>query len=423
MKLPIETWIEEQHFSDNIAELFHEAVICYQNGAYRASLLTTYIGFLSIIKDRMNRSKLPADFVEAEWQTKLRDINNHDKWENAVFDSLKQGTSASAKEIFRLSEDIKQQLAYWRSRRNDAAHYKDNEINGHYTEAFWSFIKSNVPKMAVNGGLEGLLNKFSDHFNDERTIPGTDVRPLIREIPSSILTDEYAQFFPRLKIVIDGRMWYDDAASSAVFNEILNLTDERVITGLQVYLKDEDRDLRFLNVFPARILHMGYDTADIREIWKKRMFNKYININPFTIYCGLLRENLIPPGEITTVNTVLFDIYDQQNNHKLPMNETDISTLISNGFFNTVFDEAIIREDLKMYLWVNKKCDLIAMMVEYCPVRVETVRSICKNAQSGYPSEWLIRELQNLFIKKPGVKQTFISIASQENIPIPSDFD
>lgn len=422
MKLPIESWIDEQNLTDDIVDLFHEAVICYQNGAYRASLLTTYIGFLSIIKDRMNRSKLPTGFIEAEWGAKLREINNHDKWENAVYDSLIQGNNPRAKEIFLLSDDIRQQLAYWRSRRNDAAHYKDNEINGHHTEAFWSFIKSNIPKMAVNGGMQGILNKFSDHFNDERTTPGTDIRPLIQEIPASILVEEYAVFFPRLKSVIDVRVWYDDAASFNVFNEIFNLTDNRVIKGLQTYLKEDNRDLRFLNNYPSRVQYLGYAPPDIRELWKKRMFNKYININPFTIYCELVRQNLIPVSEISGINTTLLSNYDQQGNHKLPVNDADINTIISTGFFNEVFDEAIVRQDLKMYLWVNSKCDLIAMMVEYCPLQKETVASICKNAQSGYPSEWLIREIQSLFNKKPAIKQTFTIIANAENITIPTEF-
>lgn len=333
MKLPIETWIEERHYSPNVGELFQEAVICYRNGAYRASLLTSYIGFLTVIKDLMNRSKLPTDFIEAEWKDKLKEVNNHESWENAVFDALLQGSKPRAKEIFRLNDDIKNQLAYWRSRRNDAAHYKDNEINGHHTEAFWSFIKSNVPKMAVNGGLQGLLNKFSDHFDEDKMPAGADFRPLVREIPSSILVGEYPEFFDRLKRVIDGRMWHDDGASSKVFQEIFNLTDDRVIAGLREYFKEDNRDLKFLNVYPSRIHAMGYEDAEIREIWKKRMFNKYITINPFNIYCELLREKLIPVDEIAAANTVILNIFEQQNYHKLPANETDIAILLSNGFF------------------------------------------------------------------------------------------
>jgi hypothetical protein len=229
-------------------------------------------------------------------------------------------------------------------------------------------------------------------------------------------------FFPRLKSVVDGRVWYDDAASFSVFNEIFNLSDNRVITGLQAYLKEDNRDLRFLNTFPSRVQFLGYDPADIRELWKKRMFNKYVNINPFTIYSELVRQNLIPVNEIAGVNTVLLNNYEQQGNHKLPADDADINTLVSTGFFNEIFDEAILRQDLKMYLWVNSKCDLIAMMVEYCPLQKETVESICRNAQSGYPSEWLIRELQNLFNKKPAIKQTFTAMAHAENITIPRAF-
>jgi len=422
MKLSIEQWLDERHYSQNVQELFKEAVICYRNHAYRASLLLSYLGFLSIIRDTINKSKPPVDFIEQEWKQKIKEINDHEGWENAVYDILIQGSKPKVKEVFKLNDDLKQQLAYWRSRRNDAAHYKDNEIGGHHTEAFWSFVKSNVPKMAVNGGMKGLLNKFFDHFDDEKTAPGTDFKPLVKEISTSVLLTELPDFFEQLKASIDGKMWYLDSESYKVFNEVFNLSDEKVVNALTHYLKDKNKDIKFLDIYPNRLIQMNYTDPDLRQLWKKKMFSNIYNINPFTIYSELLRNNLIPVDEISTVNAMLFSKYEQVSNRKLPI-ESDIPTLIQSGFFDTIFDEAIVKKDLKMYKWVNSKCELIALLIEYTPLKNETVSCVCGMANSRYPSEWLIREINRTFSEKPAIKKSFEAIALKLGLEMPSGFE
>lgn len=64
MQLPIELWISERYQSQNINELYKEAVICYRNGAYRASLLLSYLGFLTIIKETIINSRPAIGFVD-----------------------------------------------------------------------------------------------------------------------------------------------------------------------------------------------------------------------------------------------------------------------------------------------------------------------------------------------------------------------
>lgn len=49
--------------------------------------------------------------------------------------------------------------------------------------------------MAMDGGKVGLLNKFADHFDDEKTPPGTSFKQLIREIFVSVVETEPPNFF------------------------------------------------------------------------------------------------------------------------------------------------------------------------------------------------------------------------------------
>ena len=78
MKLEIENWVLNKGYSNNIRKLFSESVICYRNGAYRASLIFSYIGFLTIIKETIVRAQPTTGFSIPEWKNLISKINNDD---------------------------------------------------------------------------------------------------------------------------------------------------------------------------------------------------------------------------------------------------------------------------------------------------------------------------------------------------------
>jgi len=423
MKLPIEVWIAERDYSKNVTELFSEAVICYRNRAYRASLLLSYLGFLTIVKETLIRSKKPTDFTDTEWSAKIREIDTHDGWEKAVFNALIQGSSGGpAKQIYKLNPDIIQQFQYWRSRRNDAAHYNDNEIEGHHTDALWSFIKSNILKIVVNGGMEGLLNKFTEHHDDLKTPPDIDITPLIKEIPQSILRAELPEFIKQMSDRINAIIWYDDSAVREIYDKIFDLPDHDVIEALTKYMKEYKLDLKFINYFPHRIKLMQYDDHEKRELWKIRMFDIGLHINPFNIYSEILRENWVPQNEIQLVNHKLLDKFDQSVYNRLPENEGDRLTLMNCGFYDLIFSEAIIERKLKNYMWVNSKCDLIAAYIETSPLLDETVKVLCTMADSNNPSQWLIKKLNTTFESNRILKNNFLKKVNDLKITLPVSF-
>jgi hypothetical protein len=418
MKLQIEIWVLEKGYTNNIRKLFNESVICYRNGAYRASLIFSYIGFLTIIKETIVKAQRPTAFTESEWNNLISKINNDDLWEKEVYESLIRAT----KPIFPLNEDLKLQLRYWKDRRNDCAHFKYNEIENHHTEAFWSFIKSNVPKMTVEGGMETLLNKFDEHFDDTKTPPNADFTHLVKEIETSVLTIELHDFFKKLKARIDGRRWwYPDSDALKVYYKILDVADTRTQESLIEYLKQEDRDVKFLNAYPDKIIQLNFSPAEIRTLWKTRIYDKTSTVNPYNIFAGLLRHSLIPKDQIEDANTEIFGHYSQTDYHKLPESK-DIETLKANNFFETVFKIAIIDKDLKDFMWVNSKCDLIISFIENLPVNIKTVKCVFEMAERANPSQWLVRELKNTFTNLPDLKTQFHTIATTNSIKIPADF-
>jgi hypothetical protein len=100
----------------------------------------------------------------------------------------------------------------------------------------------------------------------------------------------------------------------------------------------------------------------------------------------------------------------------------DIDTLKANGFFNNIYNVAIIEKKLKGFMWVNSKCDLIILHFKHIPFSPETVKIVCTMATNPNPSQWLIKELKNLFHSSPDIKLRFIEIANLQSIPIPKEF-
>lgn len=417
MKLQIEQWILDKHYSTNVRKLFSESVICYRNSAYRASLIFSYIGFLTIIKETIIKAKRPAGFREPEWNSLIAKINNDELWEKEVYEALIR----VAKPIFPLNDDLRLQLRYWKDRRNDCAHFKTNEIESHHTEAFWSFIKSNISKMTVEGGMETLLNKFEEHFDDTKTPPDADFTYLVKEIDGSVMHSEMHDFFKQLKLRIDEtRSWFLDSSALKVYHKILDAADVRVQESLVEYLKQEQRDIRFLDAFPDKVLQLNYSPTDVRTIWKSRMYDKTTGTNPFNIFAGLLRNKLIPKGEIEEANSELFSNFNQTNYHWLPETK-DIDTLKANGFFDVVHKIAIEEKDLKDFMWVNSKCDLIMTYLENNPLKPSAVKCICEMAERTNYSQWLIREINNDFENLPEFRKGFKKVAATAGIRIPTN--
>jgi len=416
MKLIIENWVSEKGYSNNISQLFNESVICYRNGAYRASLIFSYIGFLTIIKETIVRSKFPTSFTEPEWNALITKINNDDLWEKEVYEALIR----TNKPIFHIDEDLRLQIRYWKDRRNDCAHFKNNKIESHHTESFWSFIISNIPKMTVEGGINTLLKKFDEHFNDTKTPPGSDYNHLIREIENSVLNSELPDFFSMLSQCISYRSWGSTDIQD-VYCKILDLTSPRIHESLIRYLKEDNRDLIFLGVHPEKITQLNYSHTDIRLMWKSRFNVIKTDYNPFNIFCGMLKNDMIPIEQIDEANRLLINCFSQSNFHKLP-EKGDIETLKSKGFFDSLFENAIEERKLTDYKWVNDKCDLIIELIINVPLTEKTVVCICNMAISQFPSQWLVKAIVFIFNRCPDIKKEFHRIALAEGISIPKEF-
>ena len=118
MRIEFDDWLSSQKISATAESLFKESVVCYKASAYRAALLLSYVGLQTIIKDRLLSANCPSSIPAGQWAGIIRNLTDDDKWDSQVYDAIQMKSPAS---IFGISDDLRNQIAYWRNRRNDCA--------------------------------------------------------------------------------------------------------------------------------------------------------------------------------------------------------------------------------------------------------------------------------------------------------------
>lgn len=166
MKLEFEKWIDETaSFSSKGSILIEEAVRCYKVGAYRGAYLFSYLAFKMTIKDRILASSYLNN--KGAWSNDIRNLDVDSKWEicldSLIFKKIDDST------VFSLDGDMQKEYDFWRKKRNDCAHAKDEIFDNSTVEMFWNFIKKNIVKFQVMGSEPYLVNSLFEHFKYNRS--------------------------------------------------------------------------------------------------------------------------------------------------------------------------------------------------------------------------------------------------------------
>lgn len=416
MKLPIEQWSDEKRFSEKVNKLFQESVICYKHGAFRASLLFSYLAFITFLKETIIQSKKPDSFPQGRWNNIQNELQDDDKWEKRVFDEL----SNSSSPLFNIKEDIRQQIKYWKDRRNDCAHFKSNEIESHNVESFWSFLKSNLSKITIEGGKANLIKKFVDHFDATKTPPNTDFTPLVKEIENAVELNEFSDFISELEDALDPIGFFDKDLQK-VFSKIVEICPNQYTELFVKKLKESNTDIELIASFPDKINLMNYSKTELRELWKKRVIHKHNDRFMFDIYAALLRNNLIPNNQKNEALETLFDKYEQTRHH-VPT-DNNVKTAIAIPEFGEIIYSKVFKDDrLGSFMWVNSKCDLIAFYIDNYSLKKSVVQKICEMFDYSNYSWWLRDAIIRVFENNGDVKTKFHEIATKNGYTIPADF-
>jgi hypothetical protein len=374
------------------------------------------LGFITFIKELIIQGKRPDTIIQDRWDYIQNELQDDDKWEKRVFDEL----TNSSTPVFNIKEDIRQQVKYWKDRRNDCAHFKNNEIESHHVESFWSFLTSNLSKITIEGGKANLIKKFTDHFDTTKTPPNTDFLHLIKEIEHAVEINEFEEFIKELNGTVDPIGFYHKDIKN-VHNKIFEICPSQYVEVLTKYLKNTNKDIELIASFPNLINFMNYDQTELRELWKKRIVNKSNDSFMFNIYAALLRNNLIPIDQQEEALLHLFDKYEQTR-HNFPNEMTIKAALVIPKFGEIIFKKVFEEERLNSFMWVNSKCDLIGFYIEHFPLKKETVEKLCAMFEYANYSWWLRDAIFRIFEKNENIKNNFHQIALENGITIPDYF-
>ncbi len=421
MRLHIENWIENNQFSKNVNVLFQDSIICYKAGANRASLLFSYLAFMTILKERIIEGVKPNLFPQGEWDKIITKLQNEDLWEACVFDAtqqqekIEQATNTRSKDpIFNLNDNLRFQIKYWKDRRNDCAHYKDNIIETYHIESFWAFIESNMSKITIEGGMQSLINKIYKHFDTTITPPDKDISPLIREVEFSVERPKLKHFW--VTLLNNGQWNYDlSIKKQELINRSLEVNKDFINESLIAVVKKNEFYLKdFLSNHTDKVLRFNFTPQEIREFWKIKL-EKCNNI--LGLYSSLLRNCLIPQNEIAEANkTVLKSLREYS-----PSND-EHQILAGNGFLNAFKQEILDNSSFtgyKSYLWVNGKADIISGIIKNYPVDKDIIMKLVEHYNQSDNSDWLLERFNTIFSIGSQLTIDYKNIIQSNNVAIP----
>ncbi len=420
MKLSIERWIEGLEVSKDANDLMKEAVLCYKSSAYRASMLFSYLCFQTIVKDRLLESDIPQNIHRQRWEDILKKIRNDDTWDREVFDCIQANSERS--KVFNISDDLRNQVTFWKNRRNDCAHSKNNKVDYAHVESFWLFMTSNIGKFVVNGSREALLNKIKNHFDLRLTPKGKDSTFLVQEISNVIESEKLQDFMEDLVHVLREVRPYinSDEDIYDFLNKLFNSEKEDVIKAfIQCIKGKQEMVLQLFDYYPNRIVYFADDHHFIRNLWYEKLTDDPF-INALTIYCGLLRNNLIPQEEVEeSMKHIMFMINPEELKE---MKNLDI--LNEFGFFQ-IFKKVCFVGDflgpkINDYDFANKHKGLITMYLKINDLDEKVVGVLCNLFSDETYHPWKLREsLLVLFSENPCKKEEFESITLEKGFDLP----
>ncbi len=316
------------------------------------------------------------------WDTLQKRIRDDNTWESATFEAA---TRSQPDSIFLVDDDIRQQLQYWRGRRNDAAHSKGNEISYAHVESLWLFIRSNLGKFVVNGGRAGLLERFRRHFDPTYTPPGADFFDLVQQIPDCVAPPDQSAFLSEVFAVsgiMDDLDRFPDLpdAGISLIDYIEKLSNPQLTEGLAEFANvNRTLLLAILLEKPNFILNYSGDPSLIHDVWHDILpaegsGGAYILHNSMRVMACMFRNGLIPEGIQSTamdhfVARISEGIYQDDYPSAL------LDELEPLGFWNAVRRYAF--ENTDSIRWATRNISLVYAYLKRNPIGYGAAHMFC----------------------------------------------
>ena len=318
-----------------LRDILNDAIRCYRHDIARPALMLSYIAFIQAVRSNLLNSDKPEGFNEKRWNATMAKLRNDNKWDEEVIECIKnRGNGVDNPPFFDLSDTLRNDVCYWRSRRNDCAHYKDSEITLSHVSAFWVFMMDNYNKFTPIGSLQQSINEYNRHFDISLTPRGTSTERIFKRLCLAIKTQD------------DLRKFLKETHSKMDFKPQCDLVHDLLIEEhhkeLAIsFLKGEMKRLKaYLCAKPKDVsLILGNDPTMTRKIWYDdlRVFCRCMNV-----YVEMLRAKMLTDAEIKeSLELYLEHAYTQ--GHLFIKDEDDFNVLIDNGLYDIFIDEYLTK--------------------------------------------------------------------------------
>lgn len=317
-----------------LRDIMNDAIRCYRHGIARPALMLSYIAFIQAVRANLLKSEMPKDFKEASWKACMEKLRQENTWDEQVITCIKyRGTPP----YFELSDFLRDDVCYWRNRRNDCAHYKDSEITLSHVSAFWVFLMDNYNKFSPLGSIEQSINDYKRHFDISLTPAGISTDKIFKRLCLSIKTEEDLHKFLQETASLMGKANQCNLLHRLLYD---NNHRQQVVSFLQGNIK---RARLYLAYFPSDVsLVLGNDAEKIRKYWYDGL---QLSSHCIPVYAEMLSAEMIPKDEIKESLSLLLKQEYRYSSFHLD-NEDDYKVLFDNGLYDIFIDEYLSKEIL-----------------------------------------------------------------------------
>lgn len=414
MRLPFENWLAEQDFGAESKELFSEAVTCFKSGAYRGAMLLSYLGFQTVVRDRILAAPAPAGMPASAWASIQTEVRRDDAWDAATFDAIQRQKPAP---VFGASDDVRNQVTYWKNRRNDCAHAKRNAISQSHIEAFWLFVQSNLPRIVVNGSRAALLGKIEQHFDPSVTPVGVPVTHLIAEINTAVEPSELKAFLADVDVFFRRRpkQLFATYPKEGVqfFGAILRGKDGAVADETAALAaRSLDLLLPLLRSDPGVCWRFVSFPTAIRKVWHDRLFEN--GRDDLEVLCAMVSTGAIPPTQVEEALRCAIEKFHDE----VPTAACEL-VLEQHGFYELFKECAFGQELIDDFDWGNGNVEMVVRTLTKVPIDESIVRAISSVFDKhNYP--FALRDrLEEFFAAHPMIRDAVKAKIAAIGVPVP----
>lgn len=387
-----------------LRDVLNDAIRCYRHGIARPALMLSYIAFVQAVRNNLLNSEMPSDFKKTRWDACMNNLRNEDKWDSEVVVCIRKranGTNDPA--FFELPDTLRDDVCYWRNRRNDCAHYKDSEITLSHVAAFWVFIMDNYNKFTPIGSLMQSVNDYKRHYNVSITPKGTSTEVIFKRLCLAINTEDDLLLFLK---ETDSCMKYEEQAM--LLHDLL-MTERHRAKVISLLVDNLKRVRMYLALKPADVsVILGNNPEMTRKFWYEDFM---LFANSANVYIEMLRARMIPQGEIKESLEMFLKHEYKRGAFNVDRSE-DFNVLKENGLYDIFIEEYLSKDFIcnnpseKCY-----KTDFYISLIHRGGISDKLIKVLSESIKGTFPYTLANRLKGEIFKDEENKKQYIESIA------------